>query len=603
MSFGFSVGDILGGAKLAYGLCQSLSATKGSAREYAKLIKELDAIHKVLLQVERLRESNQLRQETLNALLFTVNTANEAMEDFMIKCKAYEDSLRPGGSGGMWKDGWMKGKWYQNADPGDSCCFCFQKIIGKRVFGDNSRIPGSRLTLIKIETLRKTLATMLTSVNCLVTLACLDSRTRIEPNASESYVSESRRNLLSRLLGNPDIRIAASIHYDSRRDTRSLKTEISSPRLYSDFQPSRDFRKFFRCGQVFSIQITSDLSVEKGRENLVSVVQLPGQITALEAKAKTLRLAQIFALPLVRMVPYSEESPFDQTMVYCRLCTRVAPAIDSEDWMSKDYWASKHFRWYHWRYYYPMTTDRDRLSRKIPGSDSKDSHTPQPSIPTESAGDTFSPESWLKLEGMTSYDAIESDEEIKSLVDGGSQNPWWYCDGPTMIRRFAVIREGAVSCFCLGVHTYAGQGCKNQPDQGLFSVIHSSKVPPTLGNDEANVKLLPIRMRAHHPSTFLPLSARMHFGRVYEIPHNIPAKPLGVIDTDDMELLISQFEKVTRQENISEDLVVHNENIAVPDMTLVEEIRQNIVKVLGPDDHLIAPEEETVAPERKKRRL
>lgn len=128
MSFGFSVGDILGGANLAYSLYQSLSATEGSAREYAKLIKELDAVHKVLVQVEQLRELKQLKQETLNALLFTVNTANEAMEDFIIRCKAYEGSLRTGGSGNVWKDGWKKGKWsIQMPNQVDSRCFALEQ--------------------------------------------------------------------------------------------------------------------------------------------------------------------------------------------------------------------------------------------------------------------------------------------------------------------------------------------------------------------------------------------------------------------------------------------------------------------------------------------
>jgi hypothetical protein len=112
MSFGFSVGDILGGANMAYNLYKSLSATKGSAREYAKLIQELDMVHKVLLQVDQLRGSNHMKQETLNALLFTINTANEAMEDFTLRSNAYENSLKAGGSGNIWKDGWMKGKWF-----------------------------------------------------------------------------------------------------------------------------------------------------------------------------------------------------------------------------------------------------------------------------------------------------------------------------------------------------------------------------------------------------------------------------------------------------------------------------------------------------------
>lgn len=111
MTFGFSVGDILGGASLACQLCNALSATRGSARDYQQLIAELNAVHKVLIQVEQLRVSNQLAQATLNALLFITNAANEAMEVFLVDHKAYAESLKQGGSGNLLKDGWRKGRW------------------------------------------------------------------------------------------------------------------------------------------------------------------------------------------------------------------------------------------------------------------------------------------------------------------------------------------------------------------------------------------------------------------------------------------------------------------------------------------------------------
>lgn len=111
MPFGFSPSDILGGASLAYQLCRALSERNGSAREYQQLIAELNVVHKVLLQVEQLRASNQLAQATLNALLFATNSANEAMEVFFANHKKYGESLRPGGTGNVLKDSWMKGRW------------------------------------------------------------------------------------------------------------------------------------------------------------------------------------------------------------------------------------------------------------------------------------------------------------------------------------------------------------------------------------------------------------------------------------------------------------------------------------------------------------
>jgi hypothetical protein len=97
MSFGFSVGDFLAGAQLAYTLCQALSDSKDSAREYQELIAQLDVVHKVLLQVDQLRAAKQLAQAIVNALLFTVNSTNAAMERFIEQNEAYHESLKPGG--------------------------------------------------------------------------------------------------------------------------------------------------------------------------------------------------------------------------------------------------------------------------------------------------------------------------------------------------------------------------------------------------------------------------------------------------------------------------------------------------------------------------
>lgn len=114
MSFGFSVGDFLAVAQLAYQLGKALSDTKGAAKEYQELIAELNVVHKVLLQVEGLRAANQLATATVNALLFTVNTTNVAMETFLDDHAAYDKSLRAGGSGNPVKDIFKKGKWATN---------------------------------------------------------------------------------------------------------------------------------------------------------------------------------------------------------------------------------------------------------------------------------------------------------------------------------------------------------------------------------------------------------------------------------------------------------------------------------------------------------
>jgi len=50
ISFG-SVGDIIAVGQIAWALAQALSNSRGSAKEYQALVKELQAFDKALLQV------------------------------------------------------------------------------------------------------------------------------------------------------------------------------------------------------------------------------------------------------------------------------------------------------------------------------------------------------------------------------------------------------------------------------------------------------------------------------------------------------------------------------------------------------------------------
>ena len=121
MSFGFSVGDFVATAQLAYTLGTALSDSKGAAKVYKDLIAELNVVHKVLLQVDELRAANQMAKATVNALLFTVNTTNVVMETFLDEHEGYEKSLRSGGSGNTVKDIYKKGKWATQMPDKASC--------------------------------------------------------------------------------------------------------------------------------------------------------------------------------------------------------------------------------------------------------------------------------------------------------------------------------------------------------------------------------------------------------------------------------------------------------------------------------------------------
>ena len=140
MSFGFSVGDFVAAAQLAHKLGTALSDSKGSSPEYRQLAAQLNIVHKVLLQVEQMRASNQLEDTTIHAILFVVGCANEEMDGFLIRNGKYGESFKKGGSGNMVVDGVRKISW-------------------------NSNMAG------EVRKLKDSLLMMLLSINCLIALA------------------------------------------------------------------------------------------------------------------------------------------------------------------------------------------------------------------------------------------------------------------------------------------------------------------------------------------------------------------------------------------------------------------------------------------------
>lgn len=98
-------------------------------------------------------------------------------------------------------------------------------------------------------------------------------------------------------------------------------------------------------------------------------------------------------------------------------------------------------------------------------------------------------------------------------------------------------------------------------------------------------------MKPEHPSTALPSTARIHYGRAYDFDHSRPVAPLGLIHPASMETLLDQFEaKVSKYEPRDESLGKPDEHTDIEepdpatepaDIQVVKEMRANIIKVLG----------------------
>jgi hypothetical protein len=145
----------------------------------------------------------------------------------------------------------------------------------------------------------------------------------------------------------------------------------------------------------------------------------------------------------------------------------------------------------------------------------------------------------------------------------------------------------------LSAYRYAGLGCSTQTDQELFAILHSSKEVPIPLEKEIGMTLAPIRMKPEHPSTALPISSRIHFGRAYGIGHDIPVKSLGLIHAGSMQKLISQSEahvyrtrsgsnlQNLESQNLGAVEVPIDQHIIPADMEAVKSMRYSIMDVLG----------------------
>lgn len=113
MSFGFSVGDFIAGANLAYQLLCTLPDSQGSSKEDQEVIQELGCVQQTFLHVEQMHSCNLFSKATLNAISYIINSSVEVMSNFFARTEKYRRSLsgNNGGHSSLYMDSWRKVGW------------------------------------------------------------------------------------------------------------------------------------------------------------------------------------------------------------------------------------------------------------------------------------------------------------------------------------------------------------------------------------------------------------------------------------------------------------------------------------------------------------
>jgi hypothetical protein len=133
-------------------------------------------------------------------------------------------------------------------------------------------------------------------------------------------------------------------------------------------------------------------------------------------------------------------------------------------------------------------------------------------------------------------------------------------------------------------------------DQEYYGILHSSKKVPSKLEAETNMKLEPVRMKAEHPSSTLPSTARVHYGHIYEIDHDVQVKKLGLIHDTSIQILFSQFElstfiaqpevtKVIMEKELQEANDISPANALPVDIDTAKNIRKSIHQCLELESH------------------
>ena len=101
MSFGFSVGDLIGAANLTYRLIKALHGSQDAGKEYRDAINELGCVQQALIRVSCLGANRNISQATFESASCIIMGSMDIIQSFLDKTKKYDRRLGGFGSVGL----------------------------------------------------------------------------------------------------------------------------------------------------------------------------------------------------------------------------------------------------------------------------------------------------------------------------------------------------------------------------------------------------------------------------------------------------------------------------------------------------------------------
>lgn len=111
MSFGFSVGDLIGAANVTYRLIKALHGSQDAGEEYRAAIEELGCVQQAFIRVSCLGSNKNFPRPTFESASCIIMGSMDIIQSFLDRTKKYDRRLGGLGSHGGLAAGWRKLGW------------------------------------------------------------------------------------------------------------------------------------------------------------------------------------------------------------------------------------------------------------------------------------------------------------------------------------------------------------------------------------------------------------------------------------------------------------------------------------------------------------